>query len=283
MTERDLITDQIEQNRLLHNRIANRYQHIHDDIFNANEQSRIRGLLSTVRSSLTPRTPLALDFGCGSGNITRHLKALGCRVVAADISDRFVALIREKYEGDSMVMPLLLAGDPRELDGYQFDLVCVYSVLHHLPDYLQVLRNLARCTALGGMLYIDHEASDAFWKDDPKYSELQRQTWLNKLRANWTKLFNWRWYESKYRMLRNPRYQPEGDIHVWRDDHIEWKSIRSLLLAEGFDEVYSQDYLAYRSYYPLEVFQKYAAVTTDMHCSVFQKRVPPSFDRGRLA
>ena len=264
---------------MLHNRIADRYQHIHGDIFNAHEQRRIQCVLSSVRHALTPPVPLALDFGCGSGNMTRHLRDLGCRVVSADISDRFVALLRERYAQDSMVTPYLLSGTPQDLGEYKFDLICVYSVLHHLPDYLQVLRHLAGLIAPGGALYIDHEASDAFWLDDPMYLDLQRQTRMNKLRVNWRKLFSWRWYEAKLRMRKDPRYQSEGDIHVWHDDHIEWQSVRSLLLAEGFVESFSQAYLAYRPHYPMRIFDKYAALTSDMQCSVFLKRVAPGFGR----
>jgi SAM-dependent methyltransferase len=271
MTDQTDFLAQIEENRLLHNRIADSYHHIHDDIFNLHEQSRIRNILSDLRSSLQPITPIALDFGCGSGNMTRHLRDLGCSVVSADISDRFVTLLSEQYKNDSMVKPYLLSGDSKDLDGYQFDFVCIYSVLHHLPDYLQVLRYLTDRIAPGGILYIDHEASDVFWQDDAMYLELQRQTRINKLRVYWRKFFSWSWYQSKYRMRKNPRYQPEGDIHVWHDDHIEWQSIRNLLSAEGFNEIYSRDYLAYRPYYPMPIFEKYAELTSDMHCSVFQR------------
>lgn len=280
MTDQTGSLAKIELNRILHNRIADSYQHIHDDIFNEHEQSRIRNVLSNLRCLLIPQIPIALDFGCGSGNMTRHLKDLGCQVVSADISDRFVELMRERYKNDSMVKPYLLSGNSEDLNGYQFDLVCIYSVLHHLPDYLQVLRDLVGCITPGGVLYVDHEASEIFWQDDTKYSELQRKTRIQKLRANWRKLFNWTWYQSKYRMQKNPRYQPEGDIHVWHDDHIEWQLIRRLLIAEGFKEIYSCDYLAYRPYYPMPIFKKYAELTSDMHCSVFQRPLAPSGDQA---
>jgi SAM-dependent methyltransferase len=276
MTNQSDSRAKIELNRQLHNSIADSYQYIHDDIFNAHEQSRIRSVLSSLRHSLTPQMPMALDFGCGSGNMTLHLRDLGFQVVSSDISDRFIALMRERYKNDSMVKPYLLSGNSNDLDEYKFDLICIYSVLHHLPDYLQVLRDLVGRINPGGMIYIDHEASEVFWQDDAKYLELQRQTRLNKIRANFWKLFKWTWYQSKYRILKNPRYQPEGDIHVWHDDHIEWQPIRSLLRAEGFKEIYSLDYLAYRPYYPMPIFTKYAELTSDMHCSVFQRSLPLS-------
>lgn len=261
----------VEENRILHNKIADRYQHMHNDIFNPHEQSRIQDILSKACRMLKTRRPIALDFGCGSGNITKHLRCLGFRVVAADISDRFVDLLRERYRSDKMVEPYLLYGNANDLNGYRFDLICLYSVLHHLPDYLQALRSLAGRISHNGILFIDHEASEAFWRKDLNYMALQRETKINRLCASWWKLFTWTWYKSKYLMQKNARYQPEGDIHVWDDDHIEWQSIRRLLCAEGFEETYSRDYLVYRPYYPVHIFEKYAPLTSDMHCSLFQK------------
>ena len=40
-----------------------------------------------------------LDFCCGSGNLTRHLLELGFEVVAADVSERFLALVERRFEG----------------------------------------------------------------------------------------------------------------------------------------------------------------------------------------
>jgi SAM-dependent methyltransferase len=262
----------VEQNRLLHNKIADRYHRIHDDIFNPYEQDRIRNHLSTIRGTFVTEPPLALDYGCGSGNLTHHLRRLGFRVVSADISDRFIELLAQRYSTDQLVTPYLLAGDlNKDLKQYTFDLVCVYSVLHHLPDYLHVLKSLITLIGQNGYLYIDHEACDSFWMDDEKYLQLQRRSRWRKLLTKWPSLFSWNWYAMKYRMVKEPRFQPEGDLHVWKDDHIEWARIRCLAAEQRLREIHSEDYLSYRPYYSAELFHKYSAVTADMHCSVFKK------------
>lgn len=262
----------VERNRQLHNTVAKQYHLIHDDIFNAHEQARIGRRLAEVRQALPPEA-VALDFGCGSGNMTAHLRALEFKVVSADVADEFVALLSKRYESDPAVEPYLLSGDAAaDLNGYEFDLICIYSVLHHLPDYLGVLLSLAARVRPGGYIYIDHEASESLWTNDPRYAELQRRVRWHKLRAQWRKVLSWSWYRTRIMMMRDPRYQQEGDIHVWPDDHIEWRRIRAMLGTAGFAEAYSEDYLCYRSHYPQDVFRAFAPVTSDMHCSVFKRQ-----------
>ena len=48
----------------------------------------------------------------------------------------------------------------------EFDLVCAYSVLHHLPDYASALTALCGYLKKGGIVYIDHEASPAYWGNE---------------------------------------------------------------------------------------------------------------------
>lgn len=46
----------------------------------------------------------------------------------------------------------------------------------------------------------------------------------------------------KLKKINNPRYQEEGDIHIWEDDHIEWDKIEGVLLDEGMREIKRVDY-----------------------------------------
>src|SRR5690606_22598228 len=93
---------QIDRNVLIHDRIATRYEKVHDEIFNAIEQDRLRSALARAKDALqTNRTrPRALDFGCGSGNLTRHLLALGFEGVSADIAPAFLQLIEHRHATD---------------------------------------------------------------------------------------------------------------------------------------------------------------------------------------
>ena len=72
-------------------RESSQYEHLHKEIFNPIEQERLSKALSTaikaVRTNSKPLT--ALDYGCGSGNLTRVLIEAGIETVSADISDGF--------------------------------------------------------------------------------------------------------------------------------------------------------------------------------------------------
>ena len=152
----------IGRNVKVHNRIARKYDSIHGEIFNDVEQARLRSTLARALAAVTTRsTPVAaLDFGCGSGNLTSHLLELGARVTAADVSAGCLDLVRSRY-GAAALDTLLISGrDLESVDDAQFDVVATYSVLHHIPDYLAAVGEMARVCRVGGVVVIDHEATE---------------------------------------------------------------------------------------------------------------------------
>lgn len=77
----------IARNVALHDRLARKYETTHGEIFNPVEQDRLVRFLTTARDAIrSDGVPqIALDFGCGSGNLSRHLLDLGFQVTAADV------------------------------------------------------------------------------------------------------------------------------------------------------------------------------------------------------
>ena len=102
----------------------------------------------------------ALDYGCGSGNITNQLLNLNINVVAADVSSHFLTLVRQKFSCDRLSTLSLNGKDLIGVEADSFDFIAVYSVLHHIPDYLAAITELARVCKPGGVIYIDHEQND---------------------------------------------------------------------------------------------------------------------------
>ena len=145
----------------------------------------------------------------------------------------------------------------------------MYSVLHHIPDYLAAIEEMARVCAPGGVIFLDHEPTEKFWAGDPVYDQFKAEA----LRFDWRKYLIWSNYVGKIRRIRNPRYANEGDIHVWPDDHIEWSKIDRLLSAAGFDCVHSRDYLLSRKLYRQPVYDRYVDLCTDIRNRVYRKRV----------
>ena len=118
------------------------YEKSHHEIFNPIEQRRLYSTLREATNAVQTgsKPPAALDYGCGSGNLTRHLTELGFHVTAADVSDDFLSAIERKFSGTGMVKAIKLNGaDLSDVPDARFDLVATYSVLHHVPDYLRIV------------------------------------------------------------------------------------------------------------------------------------------------
>jgi ubiquinone/menaquinone biosynthesis C-methylase UbiE len=260
---------QIERNIAVHNEVAKKYEKLHGEIFNDIEQARLHDALEAARDSIrTGSEPLkALDFGCGSGNLTRHLLSLGLHVTAADVSPDFLRLVENRFGCERLDYLRMNGSDLREVADDTFDMIAAYSVLHHIPDYLGSIAELARICRPGGVIVLDHEQTEAYWRGDPVYAQFQKEA----LRFDWRKYLTPSNYVHKIRRLINPRYTNEGDIHVFPDDHIEWTKIAALLIGKGFEVVRDEDYLLNRALYRPEVYARYVGRCTDTKLMVFRK------------
>ena len=259
---------QVTHNANAHDRIAEKYDRLHPEIFNDREQARLRDSLAVaielVRSDNGP--PVALDMGSGSGNLTRHLLALGCNVTAADISPKFLALVRKRFGDDRLKTSQLNGADLSQFPDASFDVVATYSVLHHIPDYLGAVAEMGRVCRPGGIIYIDHEMAEHVYDPASGVAEFRRRALKPDLRK-WFRPVN---YYGKIRRLFDPKFANEGDIHVWPDDHIEWSKIKQRL-GDAFEVVIDTEYLQFNGRYRPEVYADAAKSMTDMRVMVFRK------------
>ena len=255
-----------------------RYERKHREIFNRTEQQRLRNTLSKAVDALRTGSEslTALDYGCGSGNLTRHLIDLGLPTVSADVSDGFLKLVREAFAASGMSSTLKVNG--KDLSGVAdgaFDLVATYSVLHHVPDYLAIVEELCRVTKPGGVLYIDHEVTETRYLRPAVYVEFLKKACPRvNLRRYISLLLDVKGYIHILRRLANPRYKREGDIHVWPDDHIEWDKIERLLAVHGFTTVLKEDYLLCKGIYDPAVYDEYKDRCTDVRVLISRKTKP---------
>jgi len=266
-------------NEQAHDAVSGAYEARHSEIFNPIEQDRLheslREAIQAVRTTSDPR--MALDYGCGSGNVTAHLLDLGLHTTSADVSRAFLDLISDRFgrTGRSRTLKVNgtdLAGVP---DG-AFDFVATYSVLHHVPDYLAMVRELCRVTKPGGVLYIDHEVNESYWDRPAEYVEfLQAARPRVGLRRCVRLALDVKGYKHIIRRLFNPRYKREGDIHVWPDDHIEWDKIERVLCDKGFEVVLRREYLLYKSTYDIRIYERYKEQCADERVIAARKRSIP--------
>jgi trans-aconitate methyltransferase len=150
-------------------------------------RERLRGL---------PDAGVALDLGCGPGDVTlRFLAAFPrWRAVAVDGSPAMLALAREeaRRRGCAERVRFVEARLPAPLPGEPWALVFSNSLLHHLPDPAVLWRTLA---GLGGaaafVMDLMRPASDAAARDFvDRYAEgepdVLRHDFYHSLRAAFT-------------------------------------------------------------------------------------------------
>lgn len=139
-----------------------------------------------------------------------------------------------------------------------FDMVATYSVLHHVPDYLKIVDEFVRVLKPGGVIYIDHEVSPSYWEINDTY-----QSYLEELGGDFgrnhlyelgitekvsvlsrlSSLLSVASWKRLIRMFARIEHEQlpdgEGDIHVYKHDHIEWEEIKSKLLPFCHGSLYS--------------------------------------------
>jgi len=267
--------DQIQFNKIVNDDLSRKYERLHGDIFNPIEQERLRKALKRAAEAVqTGAKPIrAIDYGCGSGNLTRHMIELGISTVSADISEGFLSLIKKNFAQTGLSDTLEINGkDLACVQESSFDMAATYSVLHHVPDYLRIVEELHRVVKPGGVIYIDHEVIESYYDKTQEYIDFLRKA---KPAVNFKRylrlLTDMRGYKHIIRRLLNPRYKREGDIHVWPDDHIEWDKIEKLLLSKGCKIVLKEDYLLCKNIYDFDIYNQYKNKCADERLLIARK------------
>ena len=158
-----------EANVAVHRFEAIYYEMLHPEVYSEQEQKRIDSVLKRVDQLIENNQKKALDFGAGTGNLTGKLLSMNYTVTAVDISAEMCALLKKKYNTFLKAEELTVINSPIEnvsFDRGEFDLITCYSVLHHLPDYLGSIQKLSVLLKEAGAMYLDHEASPFYWKNE---------------------------------------------------------------------------------------------------------------------
>ncbi|MDI1444615.1 class I SAM-dependent methyltransferase [Polyangium sp. 6x1] len=109
--------------------------------------------------AVLPKPERALDVGTGTARIPIELctRAPGVTVVALDLAEHMLALARENIERAGLASRVTVAKiDAKALpypDG-SFSAVMSNSIVHHIPEPAEVLAEMWRVTARGGLLFV---------------------------------------------------------------------------------------------------------------------------------
>jgi ubiquinone/menaquinone biosynthesis C-methylase UbiE len=253
------------------------YDIIHREIFNDIEQQRLQEVLSTALDAIASGDRNTLDFGSGTGNLTRHMNRLGCDVTAADVSPVLLQMVEERYKAHTVE---LVDGSLDYLPDLSYDLIGVYSVMHHIPDYLAAAAGLVRKLKVGGVLLIDHEQNDNYWSPPSELVAFRRENanartgeFWDPLHKRWQHLLRAAVVPSRHvaRVRKMLRISDEGDIHVYADDHINWDQMLSVLQGAGAELVMRVDYLAFREDYDERIWNLYRDRCNDHTCAIVRR------------
>ena len=110
--------------------------------------SACEGLVSAVQSAAGRCR--VLEIGAGHGVFTEYFTRMGAEVWVTEMSGDSVRFLRERYAGDERVHVVHDPDGTACHSGPEVDVVVCVSVLHHIPDYLGVLRALLDRIAPGG-------------------------------------------------------------------------------------------------------------------------------------
>ncbi len=281
MSRQDDALRGIGHNAAAHDRVADSYDRKHEEIYNPIEQARLEAVIADLVATSGLDCPAVLDVGAGTGNLSLKFLGAGCRVCAADVSPRSLERLVAKAGPGALLSTSVIRDERLPFDDASFDIAGTYSVLHHVPDYLLTVREMVRVLRPGGLLYIDHEASEGSWRPGAALAEYRARTRLT-LAAHLRQLvatgelFTPAFAKTAFmKAFVNRRYEREGDLHVWPDDHVEWDRVESVLREAGADIVRSHEYLHYHPRGGVALFERYRERCTDMRYLFARKRPSP--------
>lgn len=126
-------------------------------------------LPDAVRQAVPAGCSIAVDLGCGTGEVLERLRDVSAQVIGVDGSPRMLELARRRFGRASGSQNAGIAGDVRdeaavslrigELDHLplrdaETDFACINLVLHHLSRPEAAIREMARVLRSGGLALV---------------------------------------------------------------------------------------------------------------------------------
>jgi SAM-dependent methyltransferase len=99
--------------------------------------------------------PSVLDLGAGEGSVTLPFLHLGATVTAVDISSSQLDVLRGRCKrfGDRLKVRCEDIADTLKAERDKYDIIVVNSFLHHIPDYIGMIREAIALLAPCGQFF----------------------------------------------------------------------------------------------------------------------------------
>jgi SAM-dependent methyltransferase len=184
-------------------------------------------------------TPQVLDLGAGEGSVTLPFLELGAKVTAVDISEKQLKALQAKCANYADRLELRCqdvfdAIESIRSEDKQYDVIVANSFLHHVPDYLSLIREAVAILPLRGQFFS--------FQDPLKYDSLGRFIRI----FNALAYFSWRIFQGDVtggirRRIRRARGiyledcpQDNIEYHVTRGG-VDQDAIHKLFEQSGFE------------------------------------------------
>ena len=114
-----------------------------------------RAQIEIMRSMLSSEAAgTVLDIGCAAGAEIPALRALGHKVIAADLSERMVQVCKRRLAADGAVQVLCAEADRIPISANSVDHVVCLGVFEYLPDYSPALAEITRVLRPNGLVVL---------------------------------------------------------------------------------------------------------------------------------
>jgi ubiquinone/menaquinone biosynthesis C-methylase UbiE len=233
----------LEANVDVHRVEAKHYELIHPEIYSVSEQKRLNATLRMVDKLVADNgvhAKKALDFGAGTGNLTCKLLQMGYEVTAVDVSAEMCKILEKKCKRYLETGKLVVVNSPIEDVSFgrdEFDLITCYSVLHHLPDYVDVIRRFCGFLKKGGVMYLEHEASPFYWKSKASNAS----NLVNLVYAHSNLVLNFMYFQILRVNLPSIDYSLSDYWHN-KEHHLDHEQIKRIFEDEQFTFFKRRDY-----------------------------------------
>jgi len=163
--------------------------------------------------------PSVLDLGAGEGSVTLPFLDLGATVTAVDISSSQLDVLRSRCKrfGDRLRVRCEDIADTLKAKHDNYDIIVVNSFLHHIPDYIGMIREAITLLTPQGQFFS--------FQDPLRYDSIGKPTMMFGELA----YFSWRIFEGdvvgglKRRLRRRHGIYLEDSVF----DNVEYHVIRN--------------------------------------------------------
>ena len=151
----------IAANIAFYRQIADKYDSYETYLFDPDLQKSLEVDLDKIDSHFRSlgRTPVCLECGGGTGNLTLKMCKRGWTVTVVDVSEKMLNLLQEKAQAQGYSPTLIHKPIEEYLETTHlpYDLVAFSSVLHHLYSYESVVQRSLRRLKPAGVFYSNYD------------------------------------------------------------------------------------------------------------------------------